>query len=229
MSLSVNPLYVEQSVSIQFVEALELLHHRCVDMAALVQGAVEQVTQAVIHCRPDIAQGVRDTEDQIDAEEVKIERAAINMLSEHQPTASDLRTVFAIVKINSDLERIGDCAYNIAQMVPSFSATVSQIPHELRTMAESTLKQVDDTTKCLGLSDPALAAEVCRGDDVIDALYHQIYQDLQAGMVADTQNVPADLAMIMIAKNFERIADHCTNIAEEVVFLVRGQIIRHVH
>ena len=216
-------------MSIQFVESLELLHHRCVDMAALVQGAVEQITQAVIHCRPEIALGVRDTEDQIDAEEVKIERMAINMLSEHQPTASDLRTVFAIVKINSDLERIGDCAYNIAQMVPSFSGSISEIPPELKTMAESTLKQLDDTTKCLGLSDPALAASVCRGDDVIDALYHQIYQDLQAGMVADTQNVPADLAMIMIAKNLERIADHCTNIAEEVVFLVRGQIIRHEH
>ncbi|MCL5946367.1 MAG: phosphate signaling complex protein PhoU [Planctomycetes bacterium] len=216
-------------MSIQFVEALELLHHRCVDMAALVQGTVEQVTEAVIQCRPELVQGVRDNEEQIDAEEVKIERAAIDMLSEHQPTASDIRTVFAIVKINSDLERIGDCAYNIAQMVPSFSTNAAKIPHELKTMAESTLKQIDDTTKCLGLSDSALAAAVCRGDDVIDALYHQIYQDLQAGMVADTQNVPADLAMIMIAKNLERIADHCTNIAEEVVFLVRGQIIRHEH
>ncbi len=216
-------------MSIQFVEALELLHHRCVDMAALVQGAVEQVTQAVIHCRPEIARGVWDNEDQIDAEEVRIERAAIDMLSEHQPTASDLRTVFAIVKINSDLERIGDCAYNIAQMVPSFSAAVTEIPHELKTMAEATVKQLDDTTKCLGLSDPELADAVCRGDDVVDALYHQIYQDLQAGMVADRKSVPADLAMIMIAKNLERIADHCTNIAEEVIFLVRGQIIRHVH
>ncbi len=216
-------------MSVQFAHALEGLLNRCVDMAALVQGTCEQVTDAVILRQSGIAQVVIDTEEQIDAEEVQIERAAINLLAEHQPTAQDLRTVFAIVKINSDLERIGDCAYNIAQMVPAFAPATQEIPVELASMARSTLKQLRDTTRCLGLNDPALADEICKGDDLIDALYHHIYNDLQSQMAANASRVPADLSMIMVAKNFERIADHCTNIAEEIVFLVRGQIIRHVH
>jgi len=216
-------------VSIQFFEALDQLHNRIIDMAALVQGTVEQAGEAMLTRRVEVAAAVLDNEARIDAEEVQIERAAINMLAEHKPSASDLRMVFAIVKINSDLERIGDCAYNIAQMLPSFANMNGDVPRELKTMVEATLKQVYDTTRCLGLSDPGLASQICRGDDVIDALYHQIYQDLQAGMVADTHRVPEDLALIMVAKNLERIADHCTNIAEEVVFLVDGQIIRHVH
>ena len=91
------------------------------------------------------------------------------------------------------------------------------------------MRQVHDTTRCLGAYDSDLAGAICQGDDVIDALYHQIYQDLQAAMITDTTRVPVNLAMIMAAKNYERIADHCTNIAEEVVYLVRGQMIRHVH
>ncbi len=218
-----------ETLSVQFAHALETLLNRCVDMAALVQGTCEQVTEAVISRKPEIAQSVIDNEQQIDAEEVQIERAAINLLAEHQPTAQDLRTVFAIVKINSDLERIGDCAYNIALMVPDFAQAGQEIPVELAGMARSTLKQLRDTTRCLGLNDPSLADAICRGDDLIDALYHQIYNDLQTQMAAHANRIPADLSMIMVAKNFERIADHCTNIAEEIVFLVRGQIIRHVH
>ncbi len=217
-------------MSIQFVEQLEQLKRRCIDMAALVQGAVEQASEAILARRPELASAVLDNEARIDAEEVKIERAAIDMLARHQPAAEDVHTVFAIVKINSDLERIGDCAYNIAQLAASFRASAGEMPQGLlRTMVGATLQQLHDTTRCVGLSDPNLAAQVCRGDDVIDALYHQIYQDMQAGMVADTHRIPEDLALIMVAKNLERIADHCTNVAEEVVFLVGGRIIRHEH
>lgn len=198
-------------------------------MAALVQAAVEQSSQALLTASVETARVVMDNEGQIDAEEVEIERAAINLLARHQPAATDLRTVFAIVKINSDLERIGDCAFNIAQMIAPLAAAPVELPHDLRIMAETTLKQVGDTTRCLANRDPVLANQVCRGDDVVDALYHQIYQDMQTGMAQNKDRVASDLAFIMVAKNLERIADHCTNIAEEVVFLVRGQIIRHTH
>ena len=216
-------------MSIHFIEPLEQLHRRCLNMAALVQGAVEQITQALHSRRPELAREVMDNEQQIDAQEVEIELAAINLLAKHQPDPTDLRTVFAIVKINSDLERIGDCAFNIAQMVGTIADVAGAIPEDLKTMAEAATRQVHDTTRCLGTYDSDLAGAVCQGDDVIDALYHQIYQDLQTAMIADTTRVPVNLAMIMAAKNYERIADHCTNIAEEVVYLVRGQMIRHVH
>jgi phosphate transport system protein len=216
-------------LSVQFAHALDTLLNRCVDMAALVQGTCEQVTEAVITRKPEMAQSVMDNEQQIDAEEVQIERAAINLLAEYQPSAQDLRTVFAIVKINSDLERIGDCAYNIALMTSDIAQSSQELPVELSGMARATLKQLRDTTRCLGLSDPSLADAICQGDDLIDALYHQIYNNLQTQMAAHANRIPIDLSLIMVAKNFERIADHCTNIAEEIVFLVRGQIIRHVH
>lgn len=216
-------------MSIHFIEPLEQLHRRCLNMAALVQGAVEQVTQALLARRPEMAREVMDNEQQIDAQEVEIELAAINLLAKHQPDPTDLRTVFAIVKINSDLERIGDCAFNIAQMIGAIADAAGVVPEDLKTMSEAAMRQVHDTTRCLATYDSDLAGAICQGDDVIDALYHQIYQDLQATMITDTTRVPVNLAMIMAAKNYERIADHCTNIAEEVVYLVRGQMIRHVH
>ncbi len=216
-------------MSAHFVELLEHLHRRCVDMSALVEAAVDQAADALVNRDAALAATVLENEAKIDAEEVEIERASINLCARHQPAATDLRTVFAVVKINSDLERIGDCAANIAQLVGPFAAAGSETPHDIRVLADSARQQVRDTTRCLAARDVAVAEQVCRNDDVVDALYHQAYQDLQAGMVANTGQVPADLALIMAAKYFERIGDHCTNIAEEIIYLVRGEIVRHVH
>jgi len=195
----------------------------------MVQAAVKKSVDALITRDAGLAQSVLAGDAAIDEEEVEIERQAINLLALHQPAAGDLRTVFAVVKINGDLERIADCAVNVAQQVGPFVKSAGELPRDMRIMGEAVLKQVEDTLRCLGNKDPDMAEIVTRGDDAVDALYHQVVQELQAGMVARSTEVAGNLALIMAAKNFERIGDHCTNIAEDVVYRMRGRIVRHTH
>lgn len=168
-------------------------------------------------------------EEKVDAEEVEIERQAINLLALHQPAGGDLRTIFAIVKINSDLERIADCGVNIAQQTAPLFSSGLELPRDLRRMAEAMLKQFEDTLQCLAHKDIALAQQISRADDLLDALYNQLLQELQRDMAATPAQVPGYLALIMVARNIERIGDHCTNIAEDVLYRMQGRIVRHTH
>jgi phosphate transport system protein len=145
----------------------------------------------------------------------------------HHPSAADFRAVFGIVKINANLERIGDCAASIAEQVGRVLDANIEIPREIKQIADAALKQVQMTVQCLATTDQALADEVCRSDDVVDALNSQIQLDRQAAMERDRASVPGNVALIVAAKYFERIGDHCNNIAEDIAYLTRGEIIRH--
>ena len=214
-------------MSQHFAELLDQLHRRCIRMGTLVQDAARGAADALLSRDPQAAQNVWKAETEIDAEEVEIERQAINLLALHQPAAGDLRAVFAIVKINTNLERIADCCVNIAQQVDAASAV--ELPRDIRAMADAVLRQVDDAILCMQNKDSELADRICKADDAIDALYNQVLHDLQARMQHDRQSVTGDVALIFAAKNFERIGDHCTNIAEDVVYRLRGTIVRHTH
>ena len=188
------------------------------------------------------AKKVLQGEAAIDAEDVEVERQAINLMLLHHPAAQDFRVVFGIVKINADLERIADCAVNIAQQVPAIHYAMArdmlddrdggdhpEVPRDMRLLAEAALKQVQDTVRCLSTRETVLAEEICRADDVVDALNSQIMRDLSALMETERTSVPANLGLILAAKNFERIGDHCCNIAEDIVYLAKGEIVRHAH
>ena len=216
-------------MSSHFVDLLDDLKDRVARMGALVQNVVEQAVESVFEIDARRAQQVVAGDNQVDEEEVKIEQAAINLLALHQPAAGDLRLITTIIKVNSDLERIADCAVNVAQRVmPLAQLPEYRPPSDLRLMANSVLASLRDTIKAFTLTDEALARQVLRGDDVIDALYHQIVQDMLAMMETDSHKANADLSNIMIAKNLERIADHCTNIAEDVIYVNSGRIVRHL-
>jgi len=132
--------------------------------------------------------------------------------------------------VNADFERIADNAVNIAQRVASLAQSEGyKVPADLRLMANTVLATLRDTAKACNLRDEALAQHVMRSDDVVDALYHQIVQDMISLMEADSHKANTDLNNIMIAKDLERIADHCTNIAEDVIYIHTGRIIRHLH
>jgi phosphate transport system protein len=225
-----------------FDKLLEQLAGRNLGMAGMVQQAVAIVVDAVLKLDVASAKKVLQGETLIDAEDVEVERQAINLMLLHHPAAQDFRVVFGIVKINADLERIGDCAVNIAQQVPAIRYAAEkavlhvagsddrlEVPRDMRLLAEATLKQVQDTVRCLSTRETALAEEICRADDVVDALNSQIMRDLSAEMAEKRENVPANLGLILAAKNFERIGDHCTNIAEDIVYLTKGDIVRHAH
>jgi phosphate transport system protein len=217
-------------MSHHFVDLLEELKSRLARMTALVQQVVEQSIDSIFTADALLAQCVIDSDNRIDEEEVEVEKSAIDLLALYQPAAVDLRLISAIVKANNDFERIADCAVNVAQRVLLLSRLERYTPpDDLRLMGSSVVSTLRDTIKSFNLQDDLLARHVLRSDDVVDALYHQIVQDMLSSMETDSQKVNSDLAYIMIAKNLERIADHCTNIAENVVYVSSGKIIRHRH
>jgi phosphate transport system protein len=217
-------------MSHHFVDLLEELKSRLARMTALVQQVVGQSIDSIFTADGLLAQRVIDSDNRIDEEEVEVERTAIDLLALYQPAAVDLRLISAIVKANNDFERIADCAVNVAQRVMLLARLESYTPpDDLRLMGSSVVSTLRDTIKSFNLQDDGLARQVLRSDDVVDALYHQIVQDMLSSMETDSQKVNSDLAYIMIAKNLERIADHCTNIAENVVYVSSGKIIRHRH
>ena len=218
-------------MSRHLIDLLDDLKGRLSRMGAMVQQLVEQAVQAVLDADPALARHVIDADDRVDAEEIKVEQAAISLLALHQPAAVDLRLVTTVIKVNSEFERIADCAVNAAQRVLPLAhgGEGYQPPPDLRLMANSVVATLRDTIKAFNLGDVDLARQVMRGDDVVDALYHQIVQDMLTRMQAEGHKAGTDLSNIMIAKNLERIADHCTNIAEDVVYVRSGRIIRHRH
>jgi phosphate transport system protein len=213
----------------EFAKLLEELQGRCLGMAGMVQQAVAMAAEALIKMDAVTAQKVLAGEQRIDAEDIEIERQAIKLMVEHHPTEGDFRAIFGIVKINANLERIGDCAVNVAQQVPGIVQSGVEVPRDARLLAEAALKQVQDTVKCLATRDPTLAQEICRADDVVDALNSQILQDLSLRMEREPGTVQGNLGLILLAKNFERIGDHCNNVAEDVVYSMNGRIMRHAH
>jgi len=217
-------------MSSRFFDLLEDLRGRVSRISSLVQQSVDQSTQALLAVDSKIAQSVIDLDVRIDEEEVCVEKAAIDLLALHQPAASDLRLITTIIKVNSDYERIADCAVNIAQrIIPLARSNSYQPPADLRVMAASVCSTLREAIRAFNLVDEELARLVLRSDDVVDALYHQIVQDMLGMMETDGQRANADLSNIMIAKNLERIGDHCTNIAEDVIYVHTGRIIRHLH
>ena len=213
-----------------FIDRLEDLNDRLARMTSLVQQVVEQAVEAVFNADVRLARQTIEMDSRVDDEEVQVEKNAIDLLALHQPAAGDLRRITTIIKVNSDFERIADCAVNIAQRVQYLSNLEDyEPPTDLRVMANSVISTLRDTIQAFNLQDENLAKRVLRGDDVVDALYHQIVQDMLTIMQNEADKANRDLSNIMIAKNMERIADHCTNIAEDVIYVHSGRIIRHLH
>lgn len=211
-----------------FLDRLEHLKGHIARMTAMVQAAVEQSVDAVYSLDQNLMQQVIAGDARIDEEEVKVEQEAIALLALHQPTACDLRLITTIIKVNADFERIADCAVNIAQRV-QFIRHIDNYepPPDLRVMSNAVTSTLRDTIRAFNLGDEELAKKVVGGDHVHDALYNQIVQDMLSNMQSQAQHSTRDLSNIMMAKNLERIADHCTNIAEDVIYVHSGRIVRH--
>ncbi len=217
-------------MSHHLIDLLEELRTRVARLSTLVQEVVQKACDSVFTADAKLARETILLDERIDDEEVKVEQFAIDLLALHQPAAVDLRVITTIIKVNADFERIADCAVNVAQRVmPLAQLDRYQPPPDLKLMGNTVLTNLRDTIKAFNLRDETLARHVIRSDDVVDALYHQIVQDMIGMMEADSHKANTDLSNIMIAKNLERIADHCTNIAEDVIYIHTGRIIRHLH
>jgi phosphate transport system protein len=208
---------------------LENLQRKILAMAANVEETVEKAIRALYDRDMALAAALTEGDQEIDREENEIEEDCLKILALHQPVAMDLRRVAASLKINTDLERMGDLAVNIAERAYSYARLAHQvpIPPALRNMADLTTTMVRQSLDSFVRLDSALARRICRLDDEVDRHNREIALHLIRLMKESPDNVESGLDLFSVVRQLERIADHATNIAEDVVYLVEGEIVRH--
>jgi phosphate transport system protein len=207
---------------------LEALERQLLYLAAQVEQSVRRSMTALLERRRDLATAVIEGDNDIDRREVELEEDCLKVLALHQPVATDLRFVACCLKINNDLERVGDLSCNIAERALSLSAMrLLPISSNLKEMMEDTADMLRDSLDAFVRSDAAAAREICARDENVDRRNRQIIESLLVLMHDDPQNVDQAMELVSVSKNLERIADHATNIAEDVVYMVEGDIIRH--
>lgn len=212
-----------------FSEELDELKERVVYMGGLVETAIHRCMRALTERDPSEAEKViQGIEPEINALEVEVDERALRLFALQQPLAVDLRFLAAVVKINNNLERMGDLAVNICQAVPYMIEQPFARPLvDLPLMAAKVEGMVRQALDALMARDVALARQVLETDDEVDALRDQVFRNLLDKMLHDPSIVERALSLILVARNLERIADHATNIAEEVIFWVEGVDVRH--
>ena len=211
-----------------FVEELEQLKTKLLEMSSLVEAAIQRSISAVIHKDRSAAEEVFRNEARINAIEIEVDEFAINLLALQQPMAADLRLIVAALKINTDLERMGDLAVNIAA-ARAFADGRAGDQADDRHSAHRGLGAVDGAQglDAFVTRDAELARSVLASDDAVDNMRTACYHELVSFMEKDPQNIKAALDLLAVTRNLERIADHSTNIAEDVLFLVKGVDVRH--
>jgi phosphate transport system protein len=207
---------------------LERVRQTLLRMGGLVEGMVARATQALLERSNEMCREVIDGDHGVDQLEIEIDEVCHSLIGRKQPTAVDLRFLVAVMKINSDLERIGDSAVNIAQSVEHINEQPPLKPYiDLPHLSQLVQTMVRQSLDAFVRRDTELAAEVCRSDDAVDGLYKQIFRELLTYMIEEPKTVSRALHLLLISRNLERIADHATNIAEDVIYYVEGRDIRH--
>ncbi len=212
----------------KFDAELTALKNELVDMAEVAQTMVQTAVRALVDRKSEDLANLEDLEKRVDDYQIKIDNDVIRLMAVYTPVALDMRFVLMTARINTELERIGDQAMNMREYVenllgePELKKLV-----DLPRMADIASGMVKDSVQAYkdGATDRAL--EVVNRDDEVDALYDQIFRELLTYMLSDPANIKRALGLVLMARSIERIADHATNIAEEVVYLVKGEDIRH--
>ena len=211
-----------------FHEELESLKQTLLAMGGLVEEQIRQVMRALVERDDALAQSVVERDQQVNAYDVEVDETCVNLLALHQPTAGDLRFITTAMKIVTDLERMGDQAVNIAQRVLELNQEPQLKPYiDLPRMAEKAQRMVKESLDAFVARDTELARRVCAEDSEVDALKEQIFRELLTFMMEDPRTIPRAIRLILISRFLERLADHATNIAEMVIYFVRGRDVRH--
>lgn len=198
------------------------------EIGAVVEESLHKAVKALQERDEKLAKSVIDNDVEIDHMEVDMEEECLKVLALHQPVASDLRLIVSILKINSDLERIGDLAVNIAERA-AFLATQNpmDLPLDFPLMAEKTKAMLRKSLDALVNADSRLAYQVCAADDEVDAMNRQMYMQIQEAVRRHPDRVDSLIHLLSVSRHLERIADHATNIAEDVIYMNEGEIVRH--
>jgi phosphate transport system protein len=207
---------------------LDAIRLRLIEMGARVERMIADATRAVVERDEALVTQVIEQDADVDRMEVEIDDDCHSVLARNQPTAVDMRFLVAVMKITADLERMADSAVNIAQAARQLNREPPLLPYvDLPRISARVQAMVRESLDAFVSRDAALAGSVVNEDDEIDQLYRRIFTELVELMRHDSTSVPRALHLLLVARNFERIADHATNIAEDVVYYVEGRDIRH--
>jgi phosphate transport system protein len=220
---------MEGHISRIFDEELRELKESMLFEGELVQKAVRNAVTALLTRDSDLARKVIEDDDTINTKEVEIDEFCLKLLALRQPAAKDLRFIATAIKINYDLERMGDMAVNICERVLELNQEPQLKPYiDLPQMAEIAQTMVKESLDAFVKEDPQLAWKVTQEDEKVDHLNEQIFRELLTYMSEDLKTISRATRLLFISKYLERLADHAVNIAELVIFLVQGKIIRHL-
>jgi phosphate transport system protein len=212
----------------KFVQELATLKQRILEMGALAESMVEAASRALIDAEQSAIEQVRMKEPRLDRFQIEIDREAIRLITVYSPVAKDLRLLLMMLRINSELERIGDQAVDNCKYVEILPSTRPPTPlRELARMSAMMLQMVKGALQAFEHEDIDHAEAVIRLDDQVDAMNTETLRDLLEQSATGPSPVSRGIGLILAAQSLERIADHATNICEEVVYLVEGEDIRH--
>ena len=207
---------------------IENLKKEILAVGAIAEQSVREAMRAIEHRDETLARSVIEKDINLDHMEVEVEESCLKILALHQPVATDLRFIVAVLKINNDLERVGDLAVNIAERA-LFLATQPEVKVEFdfTMMAVKTQEMLKKSLDALVNLDTRLARMVCACDDEIDAMNRRMYSIVQDAMSTHPDHVEPLIHLLLVSRHLERIADHATNIAEDVIYMIEGEIVRH--
>ena len=216
------------AIETHFQKELESLKENLLKMAAIVEEALRNSVQSLVKRDSDLARKTFEFEDRINRMENAIDEMCLKLLALRQPMAADLRFITSAMKITTDLERMGDQAVNIAERVLSLNEEPQLKPYiDIPHMTEIVQSMVKDVLDAFVNRDSKLARSVCAKDDVVDGLNDRVVRELLTFMISDPKTITRAVHLMIVARCLERIADHATNIAEDVIFMVDALVIKH--
>ena len=212
----------------RYEEELAYLRKLILEMGGLVERQIGDAIASLASSDRTLAERTIERDHEVNRYDVDIDEECLRLLALHQPAARDLRLITTGLKITTDLERIGDMAVNMSERALELSEAPFQLQVDLPRMADTVRKMLRESLDAFVREDADLALSVCKEDDVIDALHAQMFAEVLGRMTHDPSLVVVGTAQLFVSKYLERIADHATNIAEMVIFMVKGKSIRHV-
>lgn len=215
---------MREAFDIQLQEMLQKL----LLMGGLTESMIEQAIHALLGADESLADQVTATEQRVDALQVELDEACVRLTVQHQPVARDVRFIFVVSRVASNVERMADQAINITQNTRfALAGPQLQPPGELREMAAAVRKMVGSALAAIVMRDVRLAQEVIEIEQEVNSLRDHVFMKLLTDMNNHPQRLSRELSLILISRNLEKIGDHATNIAKETIYLVRGQDVRH--
>lgn len=207
---------------------MEHIHSEILVLSGMVEAMIDRASRALRERNLELARQVAKEDAEIDELEVRVEEDCLKILALHQPVAVDLRRIATVLKVNNDLERMADLAVNIAERVQSIASQPDfPIPEKLERMVELTMAMVKGSLNAFVNLDTEAAREICQKDDEVDHYNREVINELHQHMRNRPDHIDAAMHCFSASRHVERIADHATNIAEDVIYLVEGEIARH--